>query len=62
MPSKRQMTVLRLDDNVRYKLQYIADDNFRTINAEVTRLIIAHIAEYEREHGEIKLPVEPLQE
>ncbi len=56
MPSKRQVTVLRLDDDVRYKLQYIADDNFRTINAEVTRLILRHIAEYEKEHGEIKLP------
>lgn len=56
MPSKRQMTVLRLDDDVRYKLQYIADDNFRTVNAEVTRLIVNHIAEYEREHGEIRVP------
>lgn len=56
MPSKRPMTVLRLDDDVRYKLQYIADDNFRTINAEVTRLIINHIAEYEKEHGEIMVP------
>lgn len=58
MPSKRPMTVLRLDDDIRYKLQYIADDNFRTINAEVTLLIIKHIAEYEAEHGPIKLPEE----
>ena len=56
MPSKRQITVLRLDDDVRYKLQYIADDNFRTVNAEVTRLIINHIADYEKEHGEIRVP------
>ena len=58
MPSKKPITVLRLDDDVRYKLQYIADDNFRTINAEVTRLILKHIAEYEHEHGEIQLPKE----
>lgn len=58
MPSKRPMTVLRLDDDVRRKLQYIADDNFRTVNAEVTRLILAHIAAYEREHGPIRLPEE----
>lgn len=56
MPSKKPMTVLRLDDDVRYKLKFIADDNFRTINAEVTLLILAHIAEYEREHGPIRLP------
>lgn len=58
MPSKRPMTVLRLDVDVRKKLQYIADDNFRTINAEVTMLILAHIAEYEQKHGPIRLPEE----
>ncbi|MBQ8615969.1 MAG: TraY domain-containing protein [Clostridia bacterium] len=56
MPSKRPITVLRLDDDVRRKLQYIADDNFRTVNAEVTRLILLHIADYERDHGPIHLP------
>lgn len=58
MPSKRPITVLRLDDDVRRKLQYIADDNFRTVNAEVTRLILLHIADYERQHGAILLPEE----
>lgn len=58
MPSKRQITVLRLDDDIRYKLQYIADDNFRTVNAEVTKLILAHIAEYEKQHGIIELPIQ----
>lgn len=62
MPSKRQITVLRLDDAVRYKLQYIADDNFRTVNAEVTRLILQHIAEYEKEHGEIVVDTDSLYE
>lgn len=57
MPSKRPITVLRLDDDVRFKIQYIADDNFRTINAEITRLILRHIAEYEQEHGIIPVTV-----
>lgn len=58
MPSTKPVTTLRLDNAVRYKLQYIADDNFRTVNAEVTRLILQYIAEYEQEHGEIKVPQE----
>ena len=58
MPSSKPITTIRLDEDVRYKLQYIADDNFRTINAEVTRLILKYIAEYEAEHGEIKIQKE----
>ncbi len=56
MPSKRPQLPLRLDPDVRYKLQYIADDNFRPMNKEIERLIIRYIAEYEAEHGEITLP------
>ncbi len=58
MPSTRPVTSLRLDDDVKYKLQYIADNNFRTINAEVTKLILKLIADYEAEHGPIPLPEE----
>lgn len=58
MPSDRPVTTLRLDDDVKYKLQYIADDHFRTINAEVTRLILDYIARYERAHGVIAVPHE----
>ena len=56
MPSNKPVTVLRLDNDVKYKLQYIADNNFRTINAEVTMLILKHIAEYESANGPIRVP------
>ena len=49
---------LRLDPDVRAKIQYIADDTFRTITGEITMLILKAIADYEREHGEIKITPE----
>ena len=58
MPSKRPQIPLRLDRDVKRKLYYIADNNFRPVNKEVERLILNYIAEYEAEHGEIKLPPE----
>ncbi|GHU70938.1 hypothetical protein FACS1894184_17100 [Clostridia bacterium] len=49
---------LRLDPVVRSKLEYIADDAFRTLTAEITRLILLDIADYENEYGPIKVPEE----
>ena len=46
---------LRIDKLTLLKFRYIADDNFRTVNKELEKLIKAHIAEYEKEHGEIKV-------
>ena len=58
MPSNLPKFTLRTNQQTLDKFRYVADNNFRTINAEVTRLILKHIAEYEREHGEIQLPKE----
>ena len=38
------------------KLRYVADNNFRTLNREIDMLVKDHIARYEAEHGEIRLP------
>lgn len=40
------------------KLKYIAGHNGRSGNKEIEMLIMAHIAEYEQEHGEITLTPE----
>lgn len=40
------------------KLKYIAGHNGRSGNKEIELLILEHIAEYEQEHGEIKLTPE----
>lgn len=58
MPSKRPQIPLRLDFDVKKKLQYIADFNYRPVNKEIERLIIDYIASFEAEHGKIKVPEE----
>ena len=37
------------------KLKYIAEYNGRSANKEIEQLILAHIAKFEKEHGEINL-------
>jgi predicted DNA-binding protein len=58
MPSDIPTYSLRLKPELRAKLQYIADDNFRPVSKEIERLVLRYIAEYETEHGEIKIPEE----
>ena len=47
---------LRLDDTLREKLRYIAEENSRSLNKEIEFLVKQHVAAYEKEHGEIPLP------
>ena len=58
MPSQKPVFTLRLDPAVHYKIKYIADDNFRPLTSEITKLILLRIAEYEAEHGPIKIELE----
>lgn len=37
------------------KLNYIAAAEARSVNKELERLVLKHIAEYEKEHGKISL-------
>lgn len=55
MSKKRAQMPLRMDEDIKLKLQYIADQNFRPVNKEVERLIIQYINDYEAEHGEINI-------
>ena len=55
MPSSLPRLTLRLDEKTHYKIKYIADDNFRPLNSELTMLVLKRIAEYEAEHGEIEV-------
>ena len=42
-------------------IEYIAGHNGRSANKEIEQLILAHIAQYEKEHGEIILTDEDYQ-
>ena len=55
MPSDKPVFTLRLDLDIMEKLRYIADDNFRPINSELKMMVLKRIAEYEAEHGPIKV-------
>ena len=55
VPSQKAVFTLRLDSNVHSKIKYIADENFRPLTSEITKLILERIAEYEKEHGTIEI-------
>ena len=55
MPSNRVQLPFRLDPETKYKLQYIADNNFRPVNKEIERLVLQYIAQYEAQHGVIEV-------
>lgn len=46
---------LRIEDETLEKLRYIADDNFRTVNKELEKIIKIHIAQYEERNGKIEV-------
>ncbi len=55
MPSKLPHYALRIPTATMDKLKYIAEYNGRSANKEIEQLILAHIAAFQKEHGEISL-------
>lgn len=49
---------LRLDDELREKLRYIAEQNSRSLNKEIEYLVKQYVAIYEKDHGPIAVPKE----
>lgn len=60
-PHKYPQYALRISEPIMDKLKYIAGHNGRSANKEIEQLILAHIAQYESEHGEIILTEEDYQ-
>lgn len=57
--NKTKVTGFRIEDeNILKKLSITAKENHRTRNKEVEHALKKYIDEYEKEHGEIKLPEE----
>ena len=52
---KKKHLSLRLDDETRLKLRYIAKYEGRSINGQVMRLIYGCIRDYEQKNGEIDM-------
>lgn len=50
--------LLRMEPGILDKVRYIAKKNKRSINKEIEFVMNEHIEEYEKQHGEISLPLE----
>lgn len=54
-PHKNPQYALRIPVETMNKLKYIAEYNGRSANKEIEQLILAHINQFEKEHGVISL-------
>ena len=57
-PHRDPQYALRIQELVMDKLKYIAGHNGRSANKEIEQLILAHIANFEKNNGEIVLSEE----
>lgn len=55
MASKLPVLGVRIEDDLKEKLKYIADYNGRSMNKEIEQLIIKHIRQFEKDNGPIDL-------
>jgi hypothetical protein len=56
MKKKHHIGIRHDDEELHYKLHYIAKYEGRTANGHILYLIRKNIAEYEAKNGEIKMP------
>lgn len=57
-PHRNPQYSLRIPEKTMDKLKYVAEFNGRSANREIEQLILAHVASFEKEHGEITLTPE----
>lgn len=55
MPSNKPKIVVYTTDEIKRKLEIIADENNRSASSETEMLIKKHIKRYEDDNGEIKI-------
>lgn len=55
MPSKKPVIIFHTETWIKKKMEYIADDNGRSLSKEIEQLCKQHIIKYEIEHGSIKI-------
>ena len=53
--SKAKHLGIRIDENLHYKLHYVAKFDGRSGNGEILYLIRQYIAEFEKKYGEITI-------
>lgn len=55
MPSKKPVIAVRTNEDIKRKLEYIAEYNSRSAGKEIEMLIKEHIKQFEKYNGEIKI-------
>ena len=55
MASKLPVLGVRIEDDLKERLKYIADYNGRSMNKEIEQLIIRHVRQIEKDNGKIDL-------
>ena len=55
MPSNKPVILIRTNDDIKKKIEKIADENSRSVSKEVEYLLKRHIKRYEDDNGEIKI-------
>ena len=56
MADKNVKFTLRTEEEILKKFRYVAEYDGRSMNRELERLVKRHIAEFEKEQGEITVP------
>lgn len=59
MTKKDKHLGIRIDDDLHYKLHYVARDDGRSANGEILYLLRQYIADFEAKHGEISAADKP---
>ena len=55
MPSKKPVIAVRTTEDIKTKLEYIAEFNSRSAGKEIEMLIKEHIKEFEKYNGKINI-------
>lgn len=55
MPSNKPLIAVRTNEILKQKIEYISNENNRSVSKEVELLIKRHIKRYEDENGEIEI-------
>lgn len=55
MPTKKDKFMIYIDSEYRRKIAFIAEENDRSTNQEIVRLIKIYIKDYENVHGQIPI-------
>lgn len=54
MPSNKPIIAIRTSENLKKQIEYIADENNRSVSKEVELLIKKHVKRYEEDNGKIE--------